>query len=149
MKKLLPLLVLFLLARNASAALSAQTTVWNETCGNANGAIQVDASGGQWPMTIAWSTGPTGWTITDLTPGWYIFTITDADSQVLWNGVALPTQVLSASQLKVQVDAARLVAGGVAGVSVRSATPEERSSLPSPFVVLPQNVPLFMPFLHK
>lgn len=83
MKKLLPLLVLFLLARNASAALSAQTTVWNETCGNANGAIQVDASGGQWPMTIAWSTGPTGWTITDLTPGWYIFTITDADSQVL------------------------------------------------------------------
>jgi len=83
MERLLFLITTLASAMNASAALTAQTTVWNETCGNANGAIQVDANGGQWPMTIAWSTGATGWTITDLTPGWYIFTITDAASQVL------------------------------------------------------------------
>ncbi len=71
-----------------------------------------------------------------------------ADAQVLWNGTPLPTQFVSPTQLNVQVGAELLAQGGVAGVAVRSQTPEERISLPAQFVIV-QNAPLYMPFVRR
>ena len=64
-------------------ALTVQFTVWNETCGNTNGAIEAWPSGGVFPYTYVWSNGAVNYLNTGLAPGWYVLTITDAVNQVL------------------------------------------------------------------
>ena len=156
MKHLLFLIAALASARSASAALTAQATVWNETCGNSNGAIQVDATGGQWPMTIAWSTGATEWTITDLTPGWYIFTITDDASQVLVDSA----EVLAVPYLEWQGYASAPQAGlfGCGGCNAGLHIPENPADLlwyniegyasfsPDPFASFPGSGWFFGPY---
>ncbi|MBK8228074.1 MAG: hypothetical protein IPK70_12995 [Flavobacteriales bacterium] len=82
MKKALLALLLAAGAPHVSFALQIGLTVWNETCGHANGAMEVNVMIGQWPYTYAWSNGSIEGTITDLTPGWYTVTVTDALGQV-------------------------------------------------------------------
>ncbi|MEO8067611.1 MAG: hypothetical protein ABI599_07965 [Flavobacteriales bacterium] len=58
-------------------ALSVTFTKANETCSSGNGWVQANAFGGTAPYTYAWSTGPITPTITNLSSGWYVVTITD------------------------------------------------------------------------
>jgi len=67
----------------AFAVLTVQFTVWNETCGNGNGAISVQPQGGTPPYQYAWSNGANQNTATGLGPGWYVLTLTDALGQTL------------------------------------------------------------------
>ena len=83
MKKLLLLLLPLSCALGSHASLSVYFTVWNETCGNANGAVQANVNGGTQPYTFVWSSGGSNWIETGLTPGWHVVTITDALSQTL------------------------------------------------------------------
>ncbi len=62
-----------------------------------------------------------------------------ADSQVLWDGAALPTTFVNSSTLMVQVDAARLARGGEVGVAVRNPTPYAAISTSKPFVIEPSD----------
>ncbi len=62
-----------------------------------------------------------------------------ADSQVLWDGAALPTTFVNSSTLTVQVDAARLARGGEVGVAVRNPTPYAAISASKPFVIEPSD----------
>ncbi|MCB0187632.1 MAG: IPT/TIG domain-containing protein, partial [Caldilineaceae bacterium] len=61
-----------------------------------------------------------------------------ADAQVLWNGAALTTQVVSANQLKVQLNADQLADGQTVGVAVRNGSPVEAISDAVVLEVLPQ-----------
>jgi len=55
------------------------STTPTTTCGASDGTATVAASGGVAPYTYLWSTGGTTTTITDLAPGSYGVTVTDAD----------------------------------------------------------------------
>ncbi len=59
-----------------------------------------------------------------------------AGAQVLWDGSPLPTEVLSPTQLRVQLPAALLLSGQTAGVVVRNPPPDERISTPAAFEVV-------------
>ncbi|MDF1698578.1 MAG: T9SS type A sorting domain-containing protein [Saprospiraceae bacterium] len=62
-------------------AFEANETITDVTCnGIANGSIQLDASGGTGDLTYLWNTGADGSTITDLIPGIFSVTITDANN---------------------------------------------------------------------
>jgi hypothetical protein len=60
-------------------------------------------------------------------------------AQVVWNGIALPTQVDSPSQLTAQVEAALLLYGQTVGVGVRNPTPGAHTSALLAFEVLPSS----------
>jgi len=63
-----------------AAALSASATGLNVTCyGQNNGSIIVSASGGTTPYTYLWNTGATTQNLTNVGPGSYSVTITDAN----------------------------------------------------------------------
>ncbi|MCB9235603.1 MAG: T9SS type A sorting domain-containing protein [Bacteroidia bacterium] len=53
----------------------------NPTCGNTNGSVTANPSGGTPPYTYSWTTNPvqTTQTATNLGPGWYHVTVTDAN----------------------------------------------------------------------
>ena len=65
---------------NASGTLSVTTQlVTDEVCGNANGTINMNVSGGTAPYTFAWSNGSTDEDLIGLTAGTYTVTVTDAN----------------------------------------------------------------------
>jgi hypothetical protein len=80
-----------------------------------------------------------------------------ADAQVLWNGTPLPTQFISSTQVKAQVEAALLVNGQTVGVAVRNPTPDATISPVVPFEVQPNTDPdvppvnprLYLPMIEK
>lgn len=73
-----------------------------------------------------------------------------ADAQVLWNGTPVPTQFISAAQLKAQLGSALLAFGQTAGVAVRNQTPVERISEAKSFEVTAQAPErVFLPWLHR
>lgn len=61
------------------AAISISGTVSNASCGNTNGSIAVNASGGQTPYSFSWSTGGSGNTLSNLGSGSYGVTVTDGN----------------------------------------------------------------------
>jgi subtilisin-like proprotein convertase family protein len=61
---------------NLSILLTART---DETCGNGQGAIDVNVSGGTAPYGYSWSNGVTAQDISGLTQGTYALTLTDAN----------------------------------------------------------------------
>ncbi len=62
------------------AALTGSTSLTNITCnGDADGTITLTPGGGVAPYTFAWSHGPTDQNLTNLPPGSYTPTITDAN----------------------------------------------------------------------
>lgn len=64
-----------------AAALSVTVSVVDATCGNSNGSIQTNATGGTTPYQYTWTpTTITGASATTLTPGNYSVTITDANN---------------------------------------------------------------------
>ena len=65
---------------NASGTLSVSTQlVTDEVCGNANGSINMNVSGGTMPYTFAWSNGGTNEDLIGLTAGTYTLTVSDAN----------------------------------------------------------------------
>ena len=77
-----------------------------------------------------------------------------ANAKAFWNGIALPTQFVNASQLKVTVSATLLETSGTAGITVENATPTVQVSSVAPYVVVPPavapvQVQSFMPGLYK
>lgn len=72
-----------------------------------------------------------------------------AGSQLLWDGVALPTTVVNSKTLKVQIDVGRLAIGQVANLAVRTPAPDEQVSKPAPFVVQPMNQQIFLPMVSR
>jgi len=63
---------------NTSSTISVtDINVTNETCGATNGAIDLTISGGDAPITFAWSNGATTEDLTNLSAGIYNYTITD------------------------------------------------------------------------
>ncbi|HMO41120.1 MAG TPA: T9SS type A sorting domain-containing protein [Saprospiraceae bacterium] len=55
-------------------------SVMNASCGQSDGSATASATGGQAPYTYRWSNGRTGATITGLSEGNYIVTVTDANN---------------------------------------------------------------------
>jgi hypothetical protein len=72
-----------------------------------------------------------------------------ADSQVLWNGVALATQFVSAGQLNVQVDASLLALGQTVGVAVQNQSPAQKISSVQPFIVGALDQQVFLPLVSR
>ncbi len=78
---------------NPPFPLSAAPTVTDETCGNGNGVIAANVSGGTIPYSYLWSNGQTGAAATGLPSGLYSVTITDNNgcdttSSATVNGIA-------------------------------------------------------------
>jgi hypothetical protein len=83
------------------SALSATTTNFNVTCNAAsNGHIAVSATGGTTPYTYTWSNGQTSDTAMNLSPGFYLVTITDANGcQTFQSGfITEPTALVGGIQ---------------------------------------------------
>lgn len=59
--------------------LVADISIEEETCNSSNGEISINVSGGVGPITIAWSTGETGNSISNISSGLYQFLIEDAN----------------------------------------------------------------------
>jgi len=65
---------------NASGTLSVTTQlVTDEICGNSNGSINMNVSGGTAPYTFSWSNGSTNEDVVGLSAGSYTLTVTDAN----------------------------------------------------------------------
>ena len=65
---------------NASGTLSVTTQlVTEEVCGNGNGSINMNVSGGSMPYTYLWSNGATNEDLIGLTSGTYTLTVSDAN----------------------------------------------------------------------
>lgn len=64
---------------NEPAALVLSETHTDESCGLANGSIDLTVSGGTAPYSIMWSNGATTEDISALAPGLYFVTVTDAN----------------------------------------------------------------------
>ena len=63
----------------APPALSIQSAVTDASCGAAVGAVDLGVSGGTSPFTFAWSNGATTQDISELQPGTYNVSVTDAN----------------------------------------------------------------------
>ncbi len=68
---------LFTINNTSSTISVTDVAITNETCGSINGAIDLTISGGQAPITFAWSNGATTEDITNVVAGTYDYTITD------------------------------------------------------------------------
>ena len=71
------------LCRAECDALSWTYSIAHETCSSGNGWLQANAFGGVAPYNYSWSNGGVTATITGLTAGWYVVTITDDIGTVL------------------------------------------------------------------
>lgn len=94
------------------------------SCTSATGTATVNATGGTFPYNISWSTFPaqTGATATNLSPGNYFFTVTDAVGCVRTGAVTVaPISVVTASTSS--GNAYCTSSNGSAQVSVLSGTP--------------------------
>lgn len=60
--------------------ISLQFTSTNSTCGNANGSLTVNPSGGTGAFSYQWSSGSTASTISNVSAGQYTVTVTDANN---------------------------------------------------------------------
>ena len=69
----------FSITEPAAALTITQAGLVQATCGNANGSIDIDITGGTAPYTFLWSNGATTEDNTNLTPGVYSPTVTDAN----------------------------------------------------------------------
>lgn len=69
---------------NEPTALSATLNPTNPSCGQSNGSVSVNASGGTGTITYLWSNGQTTSTISGLTGGNYQLTVKDANNCVLF-----------------------------------------------------------------
>lgn len=68
---------------NASGSLNVSTQlITEEICGNSNGSINMNVSGGTTPYTYQWSNGSTSEDLTGLSAGTYSVTVTDANGCV-------------------------------------------------------------------
>lgn len=65
-----------------ATAINVSETIINEECGDGEGEIILNPSGGTPPYSYAWNTGQTTATITDLSSGTYSVTVTDANGCV-------------------------------------------------------------------
>jgi uncharacterized repeat protein (TIGR01451 family) len=74
--------------------------VHHATCGSPTGSIQVWPNGGTWPFTYLWNTGATTSSITDVPPGIYNVTVTDAEGEI----ATLDVEVISTTALFLPVD---------------------------------------------
>ncbi len=63
----------------APAAIETTAAITNATNSKANGAITLTTSGGTGVLSVTWSNGATGTTITDLAPGTYTANVVDAN----------------------------------------------------------------------
>ncbi|MFN4087365.1 MAG: LamG-like jellyroll fold domain-containing protein [Spirosomataceae bacterium] len=63
---------------STECALTVSPTIVATTCGEANGSIQLQISGGTSPYTFSWSHGPTTPSLSQLAQGTYTITVTDA-----------------------------------------------------------------------
>lgn len=88
----------------AVAALTARAIVKPVNCfGGSDGAAEVEVTGGKSPYTIQWtgSTSASGPSVSGLTAGAYIVTVTDADKSVF----TLPVEILQPVPLSLQATA--------------------------------------------
>ncbi len=63
----------------AEALVIQELGIVEATCGNANGSVDIDVSGGTSPYTYNWSNGTTSQDVANLTPGVISVTVTDAN----------------------------------------------------------------------
>lgn len=75
------LLIAVLVSSARLYAFDVETIVQHATCGNPTGSINCYPSGGVWPFTYLWSNGATDSQITDVPPGTYTVTVTDAEGE--------------------------------------------------------------------
>ncbi len=82
------------------------TTSLNQTdasCGICNGAIETTVNGGTLPFTYEWNTGQNDANLTDLCPGVYVLTVTDAEGCTMVSpeieiiGIQVPEMSISSS----------------------------------------------------
>lgn len=72
------------------------------------------------------------------------------DAQVLFNGTPLPTQVVDATQLRVQLTATLLAQGQTVGIAVRNQTPNERISKSLALEIQPQSTrQIYLPLVLR
>ncbi len=71
---------------NEPIALSIDTIITSANSGLNNGAIDISVSGGTAPFTFLWNNGDTSQNISNLAPGVYFVTITDANACVFTSG---------------------------------------------------------------
>ena len=79
MLRKITLLVTVLVAIGNARALTVFISVQNEICGNLNGSLYANASGGVPPYFYDWSSGATTAGINGLGPGFYSVTVTDSE----------------------------------------------------------------------
>lgn len=65
---------------NAGTLAVSTNTITAATCGNANGAVDINVSGGSTPYTFVWSTGATSEDLTGIAAGSYTVYATDASN---------------------------------------------------------------------
>lgn len=59
---------------------SLNSSVTPATCGEGNGSVNLTVTGGSWPLSYSWSNGATTEDLTNIEPGIYTVTVTDASS---------------------------------------------------------------------
>src|SRR5262245_10513060 len=85
------LFVLLLLGTARSFGFEVQTVVQHATCANPTGSITAYPFGGIWPYTYLWSNGATTDVISNVLPGTYSVTVTDANNETGFAEVELIT----------------------------------------------------------
>lgn len=72
-----------------------------------------------------------------------------AGAQVLWNGAAVPTQFISAGELRAQVGAALLSVGQTVGVSVRNPAPSPQNAELRSFTIEARPFQVYTPVVRR
>ncbi|MEM1119009.1 MAG: SdrD B-like domain-containing protein [Bacteroidota bacterium] len=93
------------------ASIEAEATATNPACDGEMGSIILDVSGGRSGYTYAWSNGAITKDLTDVSPGNYTVTITDADDC----STTLETAIIPASGLNIVSNAINAACAGEGG----------------------------------